>query len=722
MTSHDNEKLVAMETPLQNASPDNAGSAVPPQPITSTPLNVEATTATVNKLSDAVDGGDTVKKVPRSHGEKARSRRWITREASSKTQKGDAPAAGRGAEEPSGSLNSGGGTPTYYHSKLTERISDYEDIWPSPTNKQAFFKPITNGFSAEQLLKQRCSADCSSLLNPAFQSDESGEDSSKNGSYPRGCKQTEHVERVETMTVERIVPQSLRKQQPQLFTFDLLGLEFGKPVAANPDLLKTTSHNVGAKIASAGDDSPAYAEPYDSLVGKIPPGKTVHVAPSVSQLRKPEASRQLFHPIMVPSAPPQPPPRTDSVPPAEVSFTAKRINDRRQSPSSGAQLTLQKIYEMENPAACRARPTSHDVPACPTHGATASDVLPKSQSLCGLWTQAAAELSCAPRASSLPQQARAPERIVGRLGQLSGAGDASRPPPPPQQGRRDARQAVALSQYFESIFQPDMLEAPLPPPPARFPTPPACPVAADAVPELPPPTATHVTPLTMQNLERISAYDNVGGVAGYPMSYSSRRAVASSVGTHYCAPWDSDPWRVILGSGMGARGRGSDYGGDATSEDGGSSTYSASQATRALSEIATSFEWHSDDDDDDDRQVAPPVEAFDALDVIIAQHRPQAFHAIQSDALCQNGTTSSRGTQTPDGSTGNSVKDHKVAAANSQLSAFLGKYRCYAIHLQYGPSNQQLFLILCINFLQYLSRHHFLHLTLLFIKMDIIML
>ena len=58
-------------------------------------------------------------------------------------------------------------------------------------------------------------------------------------------------------------------------------------------------------------------------------------------------------------------------------------------------------------------------------------------------------------------------------------------------------------------------------------------------------TLKALSPLTLTNLQRMSAYDNVCGVSSLQLSPGSRYA-DSHTGTVYCEPWDARPWYPLF--------------------------------------------------------------------------------------------------------------------------------------------------------------------------------
>ena len=181
----------------------------------------------------------------------------------------------------------------YYKGNLVDRMSDYEDVWsatPKSDRQMPFFKPIAGSHSIESLIDQyRFSEDGDdelSSINPGYHSDTESElDFVQRTNYASDLttkRETEHVEKTETVTRDRILRQS-RRPDPVMFTFDL-----------PPPLLMMNSHGlirsqpkdagVTAGQGSNGmpltppskplahssvNDSPAYAEPVDSLIGKV---------------------------------------------------------------------------------------------------------------------------------------------------------------------------------------------------------------------------------------------------------------------------------------------------------------------------------------------------------------------------------------------------------------------------------------------------------------------
>ena len=180
----------------------------------------------------------------------------------------------------------------YYKGNLVDRMSDYEDIWsatPKSDRQMPFFKPISGSHSIESLIDQyRFSEDGGdelSSINPGYHSDTESElDFVQRTNYVSDLtkRETEHVEKTETVTRDRILRQS-RRPDPVMFTFDLPppplmmnshGLIRSQPKDAgvtagqgsNGTPLTPPSH---ALAHSSVNDSPAYAEPVDSLIGKV---------------------------------------------------------------------------------------------------------------------------------------------------------------------------------------------------------------------------------------------------------------------------------------------------------------------------------------------------------------------------------------------------------------------------------------------------------------------
>ena len=251
--------------------------------------DVVMTTIVAPSLSSG--GSRSSTKLTRSASEKASRRRYVTRKppplAPGELKHSPESAFVTPVHRPSGkSLLS-----PYYKGNLVDRLSDYEDIWsttPKSEKQTPFFKPIAGGHSIESLIDQhRLSEDGTELssVNPGYHSDTESElDFVQRSNYvsDRTKRETEHVEKTEMVNRDRFLRQG-RRTEPVMFTFDLPpprlvmnshGLIRSQPkhavVTTGQGRNGTSAQSQQKPMAhSAVNESPAYAEPVDSLIGKV---------------------------------------------------------------------------------------------------------------------------------------------------------------------------------------------------------------------------------------------------------------------------------------------------------------------------------------------------------------------------------------------------------------------------------------------------------------------
>ena len=130
-------------------------------------------------------------------------------------------------------------TQAYHKGRLSDKLSDYEDIWNGPSTgesdvKNPFFRPIQNGSMTEDetvsLVSDTDGHSGFSAVNPGYHSDTASEKSdfvfhralTASQSGVKKEVETEHVEETQIVNVERIVPAGVRaKDEAVVFTFDL---------------------------------------------------------------------------------------------------------------------------------------------------------------------------------------------------------------------------------------------------------------------------------------------------------------------------------------------------------------------------------------------------------------------------------------------------------------------------------------------------------------------
>ena len=233
-------------------------------------------------------------KLARSASEKATRRRYVTRKPPQPLNSGQSQLE-HSAESPFVTpVHRPGGKALlspYYKGNLVDRLSDYEDIWsatPKSERQTPFFKPIGGGHSIESLIDQhRLSEDGAELssVNPGYHSDTESElDFVQRSNYvnDRTKHETEHAKKTEKATHDWF-PRHGRHPEPVMFTFDLpppqlvmnshglirsqpknAVVNAGQPRNGIPD----RSHQK-PPVHSTASESPAYAEPVDSLIGKV---------------------------------------------------------------------------------------------------------------------------------------------------------------------------------------------------------------------------------------------------------------------------------------------------------------------------------------------------------------------------------------------------------------------------------------------------------------------
>ncbi len=458
---------------------------------------------------------------------------------------------------------------------------------PPPGTPPSVFRPIRRdqGLTAKQMTlavstnKQQLSShnlgyvsDCASegdFIDPDFVVDVKSTPSERNKAIDRV------LESKTALTQHVIVPQKktlVKKFDPVVFTFDLkVPKTEVEPANKSPrTVISKVTYQIGQHtptLSTCGSQysSPAYAEPYDSLIGKVKGVSQVSGAIKVNNILKQQRLEQLEN--EVPSVPKlsDPPKRTPSnklgrhrhevSPPRHGHPTTVHgpiLDKPPPSPFKVGNVTVNIVRSGHRDSHSGSTSSGDSHVRTPTYG--------RSQSLRSLTPPLEHHHSARPRdhprAKSLPKEV---SDLKGSKGLHSKREPRSQPQVLPSDPAAPASPPVYspvlpqeieddLRAVLESLEETPCMQT------TRFPvyrgdnpcsnrtsyseTTTVEDLISNESPEL---TLKPIRPLTIRNLQRMSDYDNL-----HQRGPGSRRTVASSAGTHYCQPWDSTPWQDLM--------------------------------------------------------------------------------------------------------------------------------------------------------------------------------
>ena len=458
----------------------------------------------------------------------------------------------------------------YYGGRLSDKLSDYEDVWnSSPSKINGNESPlkfiITNKAAISdsdiKLQGNRGSAISEnrlSIINPGYISDSDSERSSpcvNNNNTPDQFidvtkAESKHVNRKQVtkqvsvpLKAEVVTTQVPIQRQNQRAKFTLHRHSAFVPVTKGNTAAHGESH-----VIKPGT-SPGYREPVDSLIGRVHGVSNTSGAVRVRDSIKQNMAKRCSDGALIGAS------QNNHITSSDSNITSNMSNleifknkiNELQSNLETIQSPRLTVKHTQVDNRCRSlEPPQHRIEniknyKCNVEGKRSLSLECLSE---GKQSPTTCLIQSNVRKPSPPDQVKLePVQFINVLNNNHGAHYTD-----------NANKHIQLSQSFQSNFftpgkMPERTETPL----RRFPVYQSqqsvmsnCSEAStveDIISSLTPELKVHpIKPLTIQNLQRMSEYDNLGHHA------MASHKTASSVGTYYCRPWDNSAWQGLLQS------------------------------------------------------------------------------------------------------------------------------------------------------------------------------